>query len=62
LAKLSIVPVRRGYWVNNIGKSHTGPCKVTGLCGSELVYLIPAHKGTGIVCYCAQVEAADDWY
>ncbi|XP_021565119.1 40S ribosomal protein S2-like, partial [Carlito syrichta] len=27
LAKLSIVPVRRGYWGNKIGKPHTVPCK-----------------------------------
>uniref|UniRef100_A0A5F9DFV3 Small ribosomal subunit protein uS5 n=1 Tax=Oryctolagus cuniculus TaxID=9986 RepID=A0A5F9DFV3_RABIT len=49
LAKLSIVPVRRGYWGNKIGKPHTVPCKVTGRCGSVLVRLIPAPKGTGIV-------------
>lgn len=29
LAKLSIVPVRRGYWGNKIGKPHTVPCKVS---------------------------------
>uniref|UniRef100_A0A2K5PG58 Small ribosomal subunit protein uS5 n=1 Tax=Cebus imitator TaxID=2715852 RepID=A0A2K5PG58_CEBIM len=34
LAKLSIVPVRRGYWGNKIGKPHMVPCKVTGRCGS----------------------------
>merc|ERR1712135_172718 len=34
LAKLSIVPVRRGFWGNKIGKPHTVPCKVTGKCGS----------------------------
>merc|ERR1719516_230483 len=49
LAKLSIVPVRRGYWGNKIGKPHTVPCKVTGKCGSVLVRLIPAPRGTGIV-------------
>ena len=37
LAKLSIVPVRRGYWGNKISKPHTVPCKVTGRCGSVLV-------------------------
>merc|ERR1712123_66568 len=26
LAKLSIVPVRRGFWGNKIGKPHTVPC------------------------------------
>ncbi|XP_043845550.1 40S ribosomal protein S2-like [Dromiciops gliroides] len=49
LAKLSIIPVRHGYWGNKIGKPHTVPCKVTGLCGSVLVHLIPAPRGTGIV-------------
>ncbi|XP_051019933.1 40S ribosomal protein S2-like [Acomys russatus] len=29
LAKLSIVPVRRGYWRNKIGKPHIVLCKVT---------------------------------
>ncbi|KAL6071101.1 hypothetical protein STEG23_016058, partial [Scotinomys teguina] len=37
LAKLSIVPVRRGYWGNKIGKPHTVPCKVIGCCGSVLI-------------------------
>uniref|UniRef100_A0A8C5JV26 S5 DRBM domain-containing protein n=1 Tax=Jaculus jaculus TaxID=51337 RepID=A0A8C5JV26_JACJA len=45
LAKLSIVPVRRGYWGNKIGKPHTVPCR----CSSVLVRLIPAPRGTGIV-------------
>jgi len=49
LAKLSIIPVRRGYWGNKLGKPHTVPCKVTGKCGSVLVRLIPAPRGTGIV-------------
>lgn len=29
LAKLSVLPVRRGYWGNKIGKPHTVPCKVS---------------------------------
>ncbi|KAL4823253.1 hypothetical protein H8958_021382 [Nasalis larvatus] len=49
LAKLSIVPVRRGYRGNKIGKPHTVPCRVTGPCGSVLVRLIPAPRGTGIL-------------
>uniref|UniRef100_H0W0Y6 Small ribosomal subunit protein uS5 n=1 Tax=Cavia porcellus TaxID=10141 RepID=H0W0Y6_CAVPO len=46
LAKLSIVPVWRGYWGNKIGKPHTVPCKVTGHCGSVFD---PHPRGTGIV-------------
>nr|XP_035115043.1 40S ribosomal protein S2-like [Callithrix jacchus] len=49
LTKLSIVPVRRGYWGNKIGKPHIISCKVPGRCGSVLVHLIPAPRGTGIV-------------
>uniref|UniRef100_A0A2K6CBT4 Small ribosomal subunit protein uS5 n=1 Tax=Macaca nemestrina TaxID=9545 RepID=A0A2K6CBT4_MACNE len=49
LAKLSIVPVRRGYWGNKIGKPYTVPCKATVRCGSVLVRLIRAPRGTGIV-------------
>ncbi|XP_011020354.1 PREDICTED: 40S ribosomal protein S2-3-like [Populus euphratica] len=49
LAKLSIIPVRRGYWGNKIGKPHTVPCKVTGKCGSVTVRMVPAPRGAGIV-------------
>jgi len=49
LAKLSVIPVRLGYWGNKIGNPHTVPCKLTGKCGSVLVRLIPAPRGTGIV-------------
>jgi len=48
-AKLSLVPVRRGYWGNKIGNPHTVPTKVTGKCGSVSVRLVPAPRGTGIV-------------
>ncbi|KAG7566041.1 Ribosomal protein S5 C-terminal [Arabidopsis suecica] len=49
LAKLSVVPIRRGYWGNKIGKPHTVPCKVTGKCGSVTVRMVPAPRGSGIV-------------
>merc|ERR1712014_515916 len=48
-AKLSVIPIRRGYWGNKIGAPHTVPCKVTGKCGSVRVRLVPAPKGTGLV-------------
>ncbi|CAO3596168.1 unnamed protein product [Absidia cylindrospora] len=49
LAKLSIIPVRRGFWGSSLGEPHTVPCKVTGKCGSSVCRLIPAPRGTGIV-------------
>jgi small subunit ribosomal protein S2e len=49
LAKLSVLPVRRGYWGNKIGAPHTVPTKMTGKCGSVRVRLVPAPRGTGIV-------------
>ena len=48
-AKMTCIPVRRGYWGNNIGQPHTVPTKVTGKCGSVTVRLIPAPRGAGIV-------------
>ena len=41
LAKLSLIPVGRGYWGNNMGKPCTVQCKLTGECGSMQVHLIP---------------------
>jgi len=49
LAKLGVVPVRRGYWGNKIGTPHTVPSKITGKCGSVSLRLVPAPRGTGIV-------------
>jgi len=49
LAKLALIPIRRGYWGSRFGLPHTVPCKVTGKCGSVRFRLIPAPRGTGIV-------------
>ncbi|EFA82938.1 ribosomal protein S2 [Heterostelium album PN500] len=48
-AKLSVIPVRRGYWGSKLGAPHTVPTKVTGKCGSVALRLVPAPRGTGIV-------------
>jgi len=48
-AKLSVIPVRRGYWGNKIGEPHTVPEKVSGKSGSVGARLIPAPRGTGLV-------------
>lgn len=49
MAKMNIVPIRKGYWGNKIGNTHTVPCKVTGKSGSVKVRLVPAPRGTGLV-------------
>lgn len=49
LAKLSVVPVRRGYWGSSLGEPHTVCVKVSGKCSSSMCRLIPAPRGTGIV-------------
>jgi len=49
IAKLAVIPVRRGYWGSNIGLPHTVPMKVTGKCGSVRLRLVPAPRGAGIV-------------
>merc|ERR1719449_456614 len=48
-AKMTIIPVRRGYWGNKVGMPHTVPVKITGKCGSVRMRLVPAPKGTGLV-------------
>lgn len=49
LAKLALVPVRRGFWGSKIGKPHTIPGKVSGKAGSVNVRLVPAPRGSGLV-------------
>lgn len=49
VAKLNLIPVRRGYWGSKVGDVHTVPCKTTGKVGSVKVRLVPASKGVGIV-------------
>jgi len=49
LAKLSVIPVRRGYWGAKLGEPHTVPSKIQGKCASVFVKLVPAPRGTGIV-------------
>jgi small subunit ribosomal protein S2e len=34
IAKLSVVPIRRGYWGTNLGEPHSLPTKEAGKCGS----------------------------
>ncbi|CAH0056713.1 unnamed protein product [Clonostachys solani] len=49
IAKLSVIPVRRGFWGSNLGQPHSLPSKQSGKCGSVTVRLIPAPRGTGLV-------------
>ena len=49
-AKLSLIKITRGCgsWECDCLQPHTVPFKVTGKCGSVIVELIPAPKGTGL--------------
>lgn len=49
IAKLAIIPIRRGYWGSNLGEPHSLASKTSGKCGSVTVRLIPAPRGKGIV-------------
>ena len=47
IAKLSVVPIRRGYWGTNLGEPHSIPVKESGKCGSVTVRVslsIRAHS------------------
>lgn len=49
IAKLSVIPIRRGYWGSALGDPHSISAKVQGKCGSVTVRLVPAPRGTGVV-------------
>src|SRR5215469_10632852 len=46
IAKLSVIPIRRGYWGTNLGEPHSLPTKESGKCGSVTVRVgyIPSRK------------------
>jgi small subunit ribosomal protein S5 len=52
LAKLGIIPVKRGCgsWECGCGDPHTVPFKSEGKAGSVTIELIPAPKGIGLAC------------
>lgn len=37
IAKLSVLPIRRGYWGTNLGEPHSLAAKESGKCGSVTV-------------------------
>jgi small subunit ribosomal protein S5 len=56
-AKLNIIKIRRGCgsWQCGCKEPHSIPFKVSGKCGSSMIELIPAPKGTGL---CVESECA----
>ncbi len=51
-AKLNIIPVKRGSgtWEDSTTEQHSIPFSVSGRCASVRVTLLPAPRGTGLVC------------
>lgn len=49
-AKLAVMKIRRGCgsWKCNCGEPHSIPFQVRGKCGSSIMILMPAPKGTGL--------------
>lgn len=43
IAKLAVLPVRRGYWGTNLGDPHSLPVKQSGKCGSVSVRVCPTQ-------------------
>jgi len=54
-AKLNLIKIKRGCgsWACGCKKPHTIPFEVQGKCGSVIIKLMPAPKGTGL---CVQEE------
>ena len=49
VAKLNLVPVKRGYWGAKLKDPHAVALKMKEKCRSVEMRLIPAPKGIGIV-------------
>jgi small subunit ribosomal protein S5 len=51
-ARLNMIEIVRGCgsWKCNCGEPHSLPYKIEGKAGSVAVRLMPAPKGTGLVC------------
>jgi small subunit ribosomal protein S5 len=49
-ARLNVIKIRRGCgsWQCGCGEPHTIPFRVEGKCGSSIITLYPAPKGTGL--------------
>lgn len=49
-AKLNLIKIKRGCgsWECHCGTAHSLPFKVAGKCGSVVIELMPAPKGTGL--------------
>lgn len=47
-AKMNIRQVKLGWWGETFGESHTVTVKSTGKCGSVLLRVVPAPRGSGI--------------
>lgn len=49
-AKLNIMKINRGCgsWTCNCGEPHSIPFKIEGKCGSSIIKIMPAPKGTGL--------------
>ena len=64
VAKLSIIPVRRGYWGSHIAEPHTVPAKVSGKSGSVMCRLIPAREFTSAMNPTTQSSPSSprNWY
>jgi ribosomal protein S5 len=56
-AKLSVIPVRRGYWGNKIGKPHTVPCKVRALYPTCNVLHLFCQVTLQYILFCTQIDA-----
>lgn len=49
IAKLSVLPIRRGYWGTNLGEPHSLPTKESGKCGSVTVRVCYSRVQFGFV-------------
>ena len=61
IAKLSVIPIRRGYWGTNLGEPHSLPTKESGKCGSVTVRVccILSFTAIQVLGRCPDIEVVD---
>ena len=58
IAKLSVLPIRRGYWGTSLGEPHSLPTKESGKCGSVTVRV--SNSSFYELRHCLEGRSADD--
>ena len=61
IAKLSVLPIRRGYWGTSLGEPHSLPTKESGKCGSVTVRVRSTFANPSLTADDSVVDPSSPW-